>query len=439
MPGLTFAAVRRAWRDPVYANGIALVLNSGTASALGFLFWLVIARRYSSAEFGWGAAVVSASTLAALIGKAGFDAAIIRYGPSSSVRVLRKLVAQAALASVLLTAVVSGIVLALADTSLVTSLAPLRAPPAAIGFLALACGTVLAWVFDAFFIAEQTALYTLYRNMAFNLVKLVAPFAIAVTFASFAVPLSWGAGLAVSVLVAIALVPVALRRRRPAATVPPPSRAEVALYSAKNYVLNVSEFLPSLLLPILVLEMMGPVANARFFLAWTIASVGFLGSKAIAQSSFAALVREGRPHTALSKGARLAMWLLAPLVVFLLVFAPLLLRLFGQGGHADAILLLRLLALSFAPVTVTNLYLSYLKARQAGWELTILPAATLLVTIGSAIPALTLGMSALGWLWLGVQTLAAGYAGARLTIMLKRNHHGVTNNMPRIGRRAHEG
>lgn len=439
LPARSLAAARRAWRDPVYANGVALVLNSAAASALGFVFWLVIARRYSSAQFGWGAAVVSAATLAALIGKAGFDAAIIRYGPTSNPRVLRKLVTQAALASVTLTALVSGILLALADTSVIPSLAPLRSPTAALGFLALACGTALAWVFDAFFIAEQTALYTLYRNVAFNLVKLAAPFAIAAGFASFAVPLSWGAGLAVSVVVAIALVPFVLRRRALVPDVPAPSRREVALYSAKNYVLNVSEFLPSQLLPILVLQSMGAVANARFFLAWTIASVGFLGSKAIAQSSFAALVREGHARDAIAKAARLAVWLLAPFAAFLLLFAPLLLRIFGQADHADAVLLLRLLALSFAPLTVTNLYLSYLKARRAGWELTLLPAISLAATIGLAIPALTLGMAGLGWSWLVVQALAAAYAGVRLTIILRRNEHGVPNHVPTLGRRAHEG
>jgi O-antigen/teichoic acid export membrane protein len=434
----------RAWRDPVYGNGVALVLNSGIASALGFLYWLVVARRYDSASIGWGAAVVSAATLAALLGKAGFDAALIRFGPSASERHLTRLLWLASGAAVGLTAVVASAMLVLARLG-VAGLAPELGRGEALAFLALAGGTALAWVFDAFFIAEQTALYTLYRNVAFNVLKLVAPFAVAASLAALAVPLTWGVGLAASVLVAIPFVPLALRRRRrlagenPAAAAAPPSPAELVAYSAKNYALNVSEFLPSLLFPLLVLAALGPVANARFYLAWTVATVGFLASKAVAQSSFAALVREGSPRLALAKGALLCAVLLVPFAAGLLVAAPLLLALFGQGGHGDAVTMLRLLAISIPPLCATNLYVAYLKARAPGWELTLLPAATL-VAVALASPALDAGgMAALGALWLAVQSVAAAYALVRLAIVLRRDSHDTRTVPAPLRRRAHEG
>ena len=427
----------RALRDPVYANGYALVLNSVLASALGFAFWVVAARRFDADALGWGAGVVSAATLAALIGKAGFDAAIIRYGPTARDRVMRKLLLYAMAASVALTGLVGVVILVLAGNG-VESLAPLRTQNAAIGFLVLACGTAAAWILDAFFIAEQTAVLCLARNSAFNLVKLGAPFLVTATFASFAVPLSWGAGLAVSLLVAAIAVPWSLRRRV-ASHQPSPSRGEVATYAAKNYVLNVSEFLPGLVLPLLVLETMGAAANARFFLAWTIATVGFLASKSIAQSSFAALVRDGPPQDALRKGARLSAIVLVPFALGLLVFAPLLPILFRQATGADAILLVRILALSVVPIAVTNLFLSYLKARQAGWELTLLPAATLVAFLALAPATLAAGgMAGVGWLWLAVQTAAGLYAASRLLAILRRTPHGTPTN-PGLGRRAHQG
>ena len=427
----------RQLRDPVYSNGYALVLNSALASVLGFAFWLVAARRFDADDLGWGAAVVSAATLAALIGKAGFDAAIIRFGPTARDRVLRKLILYATAASVALTALVGLVILMLAGNG-VESLSPLRTRTAALGFLVLACGTAAAWVLDAVFIAEQRAVLCLARNTAFNLVKLGAPFLVAGALASFAVPLSWGAGLAVSLVVAAIVVPWSLRRRV-VSPAPSPSRGEVAVYAAKNYVLNVSEFLPGLILPLLVLETLGASANARFFLAWTIATVGFLASKAIAQSSFAALVREGPPHDALRKAARLSAIVLVPFGLGLLACAPLLPLLFGNATGPDAIALLRVLALSLAPVAVTNLFLSYLKARQAGWELTLLPAATLVAFLALVPVALAAGgMVGIGWLWLAVQAAAGLYALARLLAILRRTSHGTPAN-PGLGRRAHQG
>jgi O-antigen/teichoic acid export membrane protein len=80
MGALSWIAARA--RDPLYANGLALVANSALSAALGFVFWVVAARRFNADALGIGAAVVSAATLAALLGKAGFDAAVIRYAPA---------------------------------------------------------------------------------------------------------------------------------------------------------------------------------------------------------------------------------------------------------------------------------------------------------------------------------------------------------------------
>src|SRR5438552_8100072 len=212
LPRMAWSArrFREHARDPVYGNGVALVLNSVVGSLLGFAFWMLAARRFAAADVGWGAAVVSAATLAALVGKAGFDAAVVRYAPSLEGEPLRRLVARALVASVLVTAAVSAVLLALAGRGVAT-LGPLFAPAPAALFLLLACGTAAMWILDALFIAEQVAVWTLARNVAFNLVELVGPIALAAA-AGFAVPLAWALGLAASVAVALFVLPRILRR-----------------------------------------------------------------------------------------------------------------------------------------------------------------------------------------------------------------------------------
>jgi O-antigen/teichoic acid export membrane protein len=427
------ATANRRALDPVYSNGAALVANSVLASALGFAFWLVASRRFPPEALGWGAALVSAATLAALVGKAGFDAAIIRFVPGADPRAARRLLLHATAAAVVLTAAVVGVLLALAAHGGLDSLAgPLRSPWTAAGFLALACGTAAAWILDAFFIAEQAAVLTLARNAAFNVVKLF------VVAAALAVPLAWGAGLLVSLLVALATAPLVFGRRAGGAA--SPSAGSVASYAARNYVLNVAEFLPGLLLPIVVLEAFGPATASRFYLAWTIATVGFLASKAIAQSAFAALVREGPPRAAVAKGVRLSALVLLPFALALLLAPHVLLALFGVAGP-DAEALLRLLALSLVPLAASNLFLAYLKARRAGWELTLVPAATLVVLLATLPFALAAyGIAGAGIAWLAIQSACGLYAAARLFALLRsRTHHGRTTEPTPLGRRAHEG
>ena len=423
------ANLGRHVRDPQHANGIALVANAGLSAALGFVFWMIAARRFNADALGIGAAVVSAATLAALIGKAGFDAAVIRYAPAADAAALRRIVVRSALATVALTSVVAACVLALAVLG-VPALASLNSPVYAAGFLLLAVGTSFAWILDAFFIAEQRADGVLLRNLAFNLVKIGVPLLIAYEWGGRAVPLAWGVGLAASLAVALTLLPRRLARHKPTGTAP---RRGALGYAMRNYALNLSEFLPGLVLPLLVLQALGAAANAHFFLAWTIATVAFLASKAIAQSAFAALVRDGDTRAALAKGLTLSLVLLAPGAIVMYVAAPYLLALFGPG-YVDAAALLRLLALSVPFIIALNLYLAYLKARDVGAELVVLPLATLALLLVTMPFALAWGgVLGVGVAWLVVQGAMGIYAAARLAAKLRRNSHGT----PRIGLRRH--
>jgi O-antigen/teichoic acid export membrane protein len=422
-------------RDPLYANGVALVANAGASALLGFLFWIVAARRFSAESLGVGAAIVSAATLAALVGKAGFDAAIIRYGPALGRRDLGRLLARATLATLVLTGVVSVCVLALAIEG-VASLAALRAPAAALGFVLLAIGTGAAWVADAYFISEQAGAQVLARNLVFNLVKLAAPLVMLAGLAEGAVPLAWGLGLAASLAWALAATLPRLARRPETGEAPAPT-PEMLGYAARNYALNLSEFLPGLVFPVLVLSALGPAQNARFYLAWTVATVAFLASKAITQSSFAALVRAGPPAPALRKAFLLSALVLGPMMAGLLLFGGAVLAVFGDH-YSDGAELLRMLALSIVPVAVANVYLSYLKARRPALELTLLPALTMAALLALTPLALArLGMLGVGAAWLAVQTLAGLYAAIRLAVLLRRSP--VDESRTALRDRAHEG
>jgi O-antigen/teichoic acid export membrane protein len=422
----------------VYANGVALVLNAGLSSALGFIFWMVAARRFNADALGLGAAVVSAATLAALIGKAGFDAAIVRYAPSASPAQLGRLLARASAATLALTGVTALALLLIAKLG-VPALAPLAQPAFAGGFVALALGTSFAWVLDAYYISEQRASVVLLRNVAFNLVKLGVPLFIAFSLGGRAVPLAWGIGLIASLVVAIALLPGALKAHRQQGDMP--ERGALG-YSMRNYAINLSEFLPGLVLPIVVLHALGAEENARFFLAWTIATVAFLASKAIAQSAFAALVRDPDGRAPLRKAVGLSAALLLPPALVLYLAAPQLLGLFGEH-YVAAAALLRVLALSVPFVIATNLYLACLKAHDAGWELTLLPLASLVALLALAPFALNkMGIEGLGLAWLAVQATVGTYAAARLVAKLRRDLD-VREAEPKLGtrlrHRPHEG
>lgn len=421
--------VAKRARDPLYANGIALVMNAGLSAGLGFLFWVIAARRFNADALGVGAAIVSAATLAALLGKAGFDAAVIRYAPANDRRGAARLLAHALLAACALTAFVALALLALAKLGL-PALGPLLRPAYALGFVVLAIATAFGWILDAYFVSEQRASAVLLRNVAFNGVKLGVPIFVANEWAGRAVPLAWSIGLAASIAVTLALLPSVLMRHRVTAEVP--ERGALG-YSMRNYALNLSEFVPGLVLPVLVLHALGAEENARFYLAWTVATVAFLASKAVAQSAFAAMVRQGDERGSVLKAIGLSAVLLGPAAFILYFGADLVLGLFGTH-YVVAAPLLRILALSIPAVALANVYLSYLKARDDGWELTLLPLASLGL-LGVLLPLALAwgGIEGVGLAWLTVQLAIGLYAGARLLARFRRTPHAA----PRTGLRRH--
>ena len=424
-----FASIAKRARDPLYSNGLALVANAGVSAALGFLFWIVVARRFNADALGIGAAVVSAATLAALLGKAGFDAAVIRYAPAHDRRGAARILGYSLLGTFGLTSLVAAGLLALSAMG-VPALAPLLQPAYAAGFVVLAVATSFAWILDAYFIAEQRGYAVLLRNVAFNGVKLFVPLFIAFEWGGRAIPLAWSIGLAASLAVTLAMLPRVLGRHKATADVP--ARGAVG-YSMRNYALNLSEFVPGLVLPLLVLHTLGAEENARFYLAWTVATVAFLASKAIAQSAFAAMVRAKDERASVLKSAALSSVVLGPAAVVLYFFGAPLLSIFG-AHYSGSAPLLRLLALSIPGVVAANIYLAYLKARDEGWELTLLPIGTLaLLLILIPIALAWRGVEGVGLVWLGIQTTVGLYATARLAAKFRRNHH----VFPRTGLRRH--
>ena len=75
--------IKQQIRDPLYRNSLFLMANTTVMTGLGFFFWIVVARFYSEAEVGLGAATISAISLLALFSRLGLDFALIRFLPKA--------------------------------------------------------------------------------------------------------------------------------------------------------------------------------------------------------------------------------------------------------------------------------------------------------------------------------------------------------------------
>ena len=359
--------LRNHLREPVIRSGYALIASSFVSSALGAAYWLVAARKYDAPSVGIGSSLVAAMTLLTGVANLGFKNGLLRFVPTAG-RDTRSLVLRAyALTSA--SAVLAGGVFLWGLNIWSSRLHFLRD-----NFLtvSLFIGTMVAWsVFtlqDSVLVGLGRAGWVPIENTVFSLAKIAALIAL-VTFSSqWGIFLSWSVPTVVLVIVVSVVI---MRRLIPRYAVARPSAERTAFPDVVRF--SLADHIGSLLwlatidgLPLLVLGRSGPSSAAYYYLAAQIAYGLYVLSGCIG----AALVAEaGRDRAGLPelshRAMRQAMRLVLPATVVVIVVAPLLLRIFGTEYERNATTLLRLLALSAVPYTVTSICLSRARVRTA--------------------------------------------------------------------------
>jgi O-antigen/teichoic acid export membrane protein len=76
-----FSLFCRAKRSSLYNNAFYLMLNTACTSVLGFVFWFIMARYFSSSDVGIGSALNSASGLVASFAGLGLCIGLVRFVP----------------------------------------------------------------------------------------------------------------------------------------------------------------------------------------------------------------------------------------------------------------------------------------------------------------------------------------------------------------------
>jgi hypothetical protein len=79
----------RAKCSSLYNNAFYLMLNTACTSVLGFVFWYVMARYFSSSDLGIGSALNSASGLVASFAGLGLGIGLVRFVPEIKYGVVR--------------------------------------------------------------------------------------------------------------------------------------------------------------------------------------------------------------------------------------------------------------------------------------------------------------------------------------------------------------
>ena len=387
----------------------SLLINAGTmmgtalaTSVFGVAFWWLAARYFSQDAVGVASASISTMTLLGLFATLGLGTLLMGELPRRER--LRSMI-NAAFAVAAVAGFLLGLGFALIAPQLSSSLSALGANVASVLFFALGVGlTAAVLVLDQALIGLLRGGLQFNRNVLFSIVKLIAlvPIAVLVANAGAAWIYSvWTLGIAISLVV---LVRFYTDRAGDPLRPDFGLLRDLRLSALAHHLFNLAAKTPDLLIPVLVVVIVSPAANASFYMAWMIA--GFVFTVPWSLSTMVYAIGSGEAARLAERfrftvGLSIGFGLLANLV--LLFAAEPLLGIFGPSYAAAATTPLHILALGVFGDTVRLHFIAgHRVAHRLGTALPVIWAATAL-EIGAAAAGASIG---------GLQGVAIGWVGA---------------------------
>ena len=341
-------AVAALVADPLYRTSFFMAFSSIFNAGCGFFFWMIAARHYSVEQVGQATALISSLGLVLQVSRLGLDFSIIRFFPSGD----KSKILSTSLIITTSASVFAGFAYILMIDLLAPSLVFLEEFHYLVAFLLIGMAYSVSAITGNAFVADRKAENFLFQNIFMALrIPLLIPLAFLGTYGIFG---SMGLSFIAASLFALMILARSLNFIR--LEIDADFLRRSFKFSSWNYLSNILSTAPTLLLPIMVLNMLGEAEAARYYIAFTMGNLVLIIPSSLGTSLFV----EGSHGEGLKKSVIRAGF--ASLV--LLLPAILLLFLFGEGllgmlkqEYVQALDLLKIIAISSIPVTVYSLFI----------------------------------------------------------------------------------
>ncbi|MFI9802990.1 lipopolysaccharide biosynthesis protein [Streptomyces sp. NPDC052301] len=351
------ARARAMVRDPLIVNSFFLLATTALGAGAGFVFWLLVARLYPAADVGRASSLLSSMSLLSYFSLFGLNSTLVRHLPTSD-RPAHEVGTALSTVAVCSCAISGGFVL----------LVPWMAPQLgflhgsflmAAGFVVLAAGAAVNLLTDSVFVAFRATRVNLAVNgVLMSLVKLALP-VLFVSGGPFGVVAAGAGASTIAAAASVLAIRGVLRLRIRPAFSWQTLRATLG-YSLSSYLSGSLNLLPQIVLPIVVLQALGPVPAATYFVAFQIANLVNSASYAIGEALFAEGSRHGAAlgPIAVRSGKVIAL-ATVPTVALVAVLARPVLHVFGPQYAAHGTTTLTVFTLGSLTVAF-NTWVSFL-------------------------------------------------------------------------------
>ncbi|PWB50029.1 MAG: hypothetical protein C3F06_13065 [Candidatus Methanoperedenaceae archaeon] len=378
-------------KDPLYKNSLFLMLSRIFDVACGFVFWIIAAKFYSVEDVGVATALISSLGLVILFSRFGFDKSLIRFfNVNDKNRVLNTCLAITTVSSLIV-----GITYLIGIDFFASGLSFIQSPVYAVMFLlSVIMNSIVSITGNALTAMRKVDNFFFQYVIQSIRIPLLIPF---VFLGSFGIFGSVGLAYLLCTLFTILLLRKNIRFDF---KVDKKFIKESFSFSSGNYISSVLQTVPTMIMPILILNLLGEAQAAKYYIAFAIGNLVLIVPESLSTSLFV----EGSHGESLRKSvikAALAIYaFLIPAVVLIYFFGDLLLGLVGKD-YAEAFELLRLLSLSSFFVAIYSLFLPVQNIRMRVESIVKLNLLRFLLLVGlSYIFILRFGIVGIGYAWM---------------------------------------
>jgi O-antigen/teichoic acid export membrane protein len=356
--------LRGIWQtnSDLLRNAGSLAATTGLTSVFGFVFWIIAARQFSPSAVGYGSAAISAMMLLGTVGMFGLGTVLIGELPRRNDR--GALIAAALIASGL-GSLALGVLFPALAAACGAHFPELTGTAIRLLIFAVGVGlTGVSLVFDEATIGLLRGGVQLTRNLVMSLGKLaVLPLTAMALHDTLGVQLilAWVLGTALSLIVSACLL-----KRSGARIFHRPDwgllRRLSRVVMAHNW-LNLAIATPPKLIPVLVIIVVSPSANAAFYIAFMLASFLFMVPLHLSTVLFA--IASASPELIAEKlrfVLRVSLVIGLPAMAVLAIGAHFLLGIFGSDYSQLATVPLWLFILGYIPGLPKSQYIAVCRA-----------------------------------------------------------------------------
>lgn len=397
---------RHLMHDSMRRNSIMLILSQAVLAGSLFLFFIISAHLFPASTVGLASAFISYGLLVATFTNLGLPNTIIRFLPRSQ----RKAgLFTAALSLVTIWSLLGGII----ALALLSRLVPKLSVVSHSAFLGVALvllisGTAVSVLLDGTMVAFRKAEYVFGRSLITNIPRIILPFFFV------AAGLKGMTGIFVAgLLLGLIFNVVMIFRRLVRGESKRPTLGEITAhrtYAASNYFGGMFGVLPSTVVPLIVLQKLGPAAAAYYYMPAQIAAFLSVVCNSISQAfiSEASQTEDPKAHKqSFHKALRHQYQVLVPIIIALAILGWPILRIYGKAYVHNGYEPLLILLFSALIVGVNWLGDTWLNVKKRARAYFLMNAFNALVVVGSVLVFAKHGLVAAALGWLVGQTISA--------------------------------